>query len=379
MAARRQVNSRKLSMQVLEDRTPLAGNIIAGLFGTHLALNGDAADNQVEITEPAPNQIQVTGLGTTTVNGLPFQTFAAPLIEHVTVRTGAGDDSVYIKSLSLTDTANGNLRVSTGSDDDQIRMKGVSTTRSISLFTGDHNDDIHAVRSGTRGVWYTHTSDGHDVVKMEVVWADRMIANMFDGNDSISIEHARLARDLQINTHTENDHVRLQSVSAGDNVHVTLGQGTDSAYLQNVSAGIDVGLDAGSEDDRVTFYKVSAHNNIFATMGAGDDGLRMHTVKAANHIHVNLGSGDDRASIVQAKAHDVYVDAGAGNDRLRMDYVSAVSDLHARLGDGDDVLAISNSSAANPFFNGGPGFDILYDLPNAFDEVLNSANFELII
>ena len=379
MVARRQINTRKLSMQVLEERTPLAGNIIAGLFGTYLQLNGDAADNQVEITEPVPNQIQVTGLGTTTINGLPSQTFAAPLIEHVGLRTGPGHDSVYIKNLSLTDTPNGNLRVSTGSDDDQIKMKGVYTTRSIVLATGDHNDEIHAVHSGTRGVWYTHAGDGHDVVEMEVVSADTMQANMYDGNDSIGIKHARIARDLKINTHTDNDRVRLQKVGAGDNIYVTLGQGLDSAFLAQVSAGIDVGLDAGSENDHVTFYKVSARHDLFAKMGAGDDHLKMHTVKAGNHIHVNLSSGDDRASIFQAKAHDVYVDAGAGNDSLRMNYVSAVNDLHARLGDGNDVLAISNSSASNPFFNGGPGVDILYNLPNAFDEVLNSVNFELIL
>ena len=36
-------------------------------------------------------------------------------------------------------------------------------------------------------------------------------------------------------------------------------------------------------------------------------------------------------------------------------------------------------SALNPFFDGGPGFDTLYDLPNAFDEVLASVNFELVI
>ena len=55
------------------------------------------------------------------------------------------------------------------------------------------------------------------------------------------------------------------------------------------------------------------------------------------------------------------------------------NDLHVKMGMGDDVLRISNSTAVNPFFDGGPGDDTLYDLPNAFDEVLASVNFELVI
>ena len=64
---------------------------------------------------------------------------------------------------------------------------------------------------------------------------------------------------------------------------------------------------------------------------------------------------------------------------MNLDNINAVNDLHVKMGFGDEVLRISSSSALNPFFDGGPGFDTLYDLPNAFDEVLASVNFELVI
>ena len=83
--------------------------------------------------------------------------------------------------------------------------------------------------------------------------------------------------------------------------------------------------------------------------------------------------------VSRAKAHDVYFDTGADSDDLRMRGVSAVSDLHANLGDGDDVFRISYSSALNPHFDGGAGLDTIYNLPNAFDEVLASINFETVI
>ena len=76
---------------------------------------------------------------------------------------------------------------------------------------------------------------------------------------------------------------------------------------------------------------------------------------------------------------DFYASAADGQDKMELDNINAVNDLHVKMGMGDDVLKISNSAALNPIFDGGPGFDTLYDLPNAFDEVLASVNFELVI
>ena len=98
-----------------------------------------------------------------------------------------------------------------------------------------------------------------------------------------------------------------------------------------------------------------------------------------NHIIADTASGNDAAYIVQAKADDVYVDTGDGADKLWMSDVNAVGDLFAHLGAGDDDFSIENSGALTPFFHGGPGFDTIYDQPNAFDEVLASVDFELVI
>ena len=105
----------------------------------------------------------------------------------------------------------------------------------------------------------------------------------------------------------------------------------------------------------------------------------MNQVKALNHIIADTDLGDDQVYIMRARAHDVYVNTGDGADNLYMSDVNATSDLFAALGAGNDVFRISNSNAVNPFFDGGPGFDTIYDLPNAFDEVLASINFELVI
>jgi len=379
MSTKHQIKNRNLSLQALEDRNMLAGNMLASLVGTHLSVGGDALDNQVEIAEIAPNTIQVTGLGGTTINGAAFQVFAASLIEDVSVQAAEGNDQVIIRNLSLMDTPDGNLKVFTNSGNDRIFMDNVTTSESIELDTGEHNDLIRAVKSGTDGTWTTNSGNGHDYVSMDIVAAKDMVVDMLDGNDRVKIRNAKIGNDLSINTHTENDSVWIEKVVAGNNVLVRTDQGMDRVQMRWVSAGNDVGVDTGSESDSAFLNQVKARHDVFARTGDGDDLLVMNQVKALNHIIVDTDLGDDRVYIMRARAHDVYVNTGDGADNLYMSDVNATSDLFAALGAGNDVFRISNSNAVNPFFDGGPGFDTIYDLPNAFDEVLASINFELVI
>ena len=379
MASKNQKKNRNLSLQVLEDRNMFAGNVLANLAGTHLAISGDVLDNQVDIAEIAPNTIQVTGLAGTTVNGAPMQVFAASLIEDVTVQSGDGRDQIVIHDLSLTDTPNGNLKVFTSEQDDQVIMRRVTTSNSIEIDTGDHNDIVRAFQVGTGGMWTTRSGNGHDSVAMRTVAAKEMVADTMDGNDRLRIQDGKIRTNLSVNTDTENDTVRIEQVRVGNDLRIQTGQGMDRVRLRDISAGNDAGVETGSESDTAVFSRVKARHNVFANTGTGDDFLIMHRVKAMNHIDVFTDSGDDQVYIMQSKAHDVYVDSSDGHDNVYMSDVNSAGDLVARLGDGDDLFRISNSSAVNPFFDGGPGFDIIHDLPNAFDEVLASINFELVI
>ena len=284
---------RTLSLQSLEERNLFAGNVFAGLTGTQLSIGGDAADNQIEVTEISPNQIEVIGLSGTLVNGAPSQVFTASLIEDVVIRTGAGNDEVNVNNLSLTDTVAGNLKIFTSDGDDKIRLDKVQTTQSIELHSGAHNDSILATETGTRGKWYTNSGDGHDRVAMYRVTASDMAVDMLDGNDRLKVREAKIANNLTVKTHTENDMVRLDRVWAGNNVHVQTDQGVDTVVLRGVSAGHDVGVDSGTENDTVIFLCVKAQHDVFARLGSGDDRLSMTRVKAGNHIVGDTADGND--------------------------------------------------------------------------------------
>ena len=124
-------NKRKLTVQPLESRNVLAGNVIGGIVGNTLSLTGDVDHNQFIVEEIASNQFQVTGLSGTTINSAGSQIFTASQVDNVIINTLDGDDQVIVNNVSLTDSPLGNLQIRTSGGDDVVSISN-TTTRSPS-------------------------------------------------------------------------------------------------------------------------------------------------------------------------------------------------------------------------------------------------------
>lgn len=375
----RKANQRSLQLQSLESRNPLAGNIIGNLVGTTLALGGDAADNQLVVSEIAPNQIQVTGLSGTTINGAASQVFASNLIETVIVRTGDGHDHVKVENLSLTDTPNGFLGIFTSNGSDEVKLLNVNTTNQIRVDAGLDDDRVSARQTGTDGLFLINMDSGNDRVHLSWVKARDLKVETHDGVDRVGMYRAKALNDIAVDTGQDMDFIRLAALKTGRDIDVRSESGNDVISTYGLEANRDVIVGASSGDDSAWMYRTKAGRHVKVSMDSGNDRLSMRDTAAVDDFFVELGSGDDKARVKNAFAGNFYALAADGNDNMNLDNINAVNDLHVKMGFGDDVLRISNSSALNPFFDGGPGFDTLYDLPNAFDEVLASVNFELVI
>lgn len=375
----RKVNQRSLRLQPLESRNPLAGNIIGNLVGTTLALGGDAADNQLVVTEVAPNQIQVTGLTGTTINGAPSQLFTANLIESVVIRTAEGDDQVKVENLSLADTPNGYLGIFTSRGNDIVKLSNVTTTQQIRIDGGVENDRISARQTSTNGLFLVNGEHGDDHVRLSWVKAKDLKVETHGGVDRVSMYQAKALNDIAVNTGQDTDYIRLSRLKAGNDIEVRSEDGDDVLSTYAMKAGQDVIVKTSSGNDLAWMYRTQAGRNVVVAMDDGNDRLTMRDTMAVDDVFMELGIGDDKARVKNVNAGDFYAAAADGQDKMELDNINAANDLHVKMGMGDDVLRISNSTALNPFFDGGPGFDTLYDLPNAFDEVLASVNFELVI
>ncbi|MAI30257.1 MAG: hypothetical protein CMM07_01135 [Rhodopirellula sp.] len=375
----RKANQRSLRVQALESRNPLAGNIIGNLVGTTLALGGDAADNQLVVTEVAPNQIQVTGLTGTTINGAPSQLFASNLIESVIIRTAEGEDQVKVENLSLTDTSNGYLGIFTSRGNDTVKLLNVTTTQQIRVDAGSEDDRITARQTSTNGLFLVNGESGDDHVRLSWVKAKDLKVETHQGVDRVSMYRAKALNDIAVNTGEDTDYIRLSRLKAGNDIEIRSEDGDDVLSTNGMKAAQDVIVKTSSGDDLAWMYRTTAGRNVVVAMDDGNDRLTMRDTNAVDNLFMELGIGDDKARIKNANVGDFYASAADGEDKMELDNINAVNDLHVKMGMGDDVLKISNSAALNPIFDGGPGFDTLYDLPNAFDEVSDSVNFEVFL
>lgn len=85
-------NQRRFSIEALENRQLLAGDVQASLHGEGLFVRGDAEDNQIQIVQLANGNLRVQGLDGTTVNGQPsFDTSEAVSGVRVRMRQGGAD------------------------------------------------------------------------------------------------------------------------------------------------------------------------------------------------------------------------------------------------------------------------------------------------
>ena len=335
---------KSFTFESLEQKEVLAGNVVAALAGNQMTIDGDAYANEIEVVEIAPNQIQVTGLGGTTVNGAASGVFSGGLIEDVTIRLRGGDDVCLIRNVSLTDNAMGELEVRTHRGDDFVEMTGVETSQSIKVDTGQNNDVLQAFHTRTRGQYLTQTGHGNDVTVVEDFFAGFFEAGSWDGNDEIVLRKGETVTDARVRSGTQHDRVELVDMRVGVDLLVDTWDGFDQVNVKNVHVVADSIFDTGSESDR----------------------LHIEGLKNGNNLKIDMGNGADYLFSEDVEARNIYVDTGADNDKVTLIDNHATRDLHAYLGQGNDRFWIEGSSASTPLFDGGSGWDEFILRSNAF-------------
>ena len=511
MSTKKTDRYRQLSLQSLEERNLLAGNVFGYINGSTLNFVGDLQDNAMVFEEIAPNTVRAAGLAGTTINGLPSQHFTLSPIESISIYFGNGRNQVIVHNLSLTDTPDGSLSIGTSDLDDMIVLDRVATSDRVSIqsYGGDdqiiinqlETDDFYtSTRAGNDHVeifssrvneFELFAGDGFDQVRIDRLDVNddfRLFAN--DGGSDIQLDHLQVGQNLQVGATDGDDLVHINDTHTGNHLTVWTGNGDDHQEIHDSSSGGELGLSGGHDRDTLLARNCQAGTRFLVTMGDGDDQTiltditastislqtgtgndfismqRAETTSGMFYVHFNAGSdvleaeqlvaatdlivhgdgngdhhvtlrdvyanhdvrvrtwnGDDVIQMNQVKArHNVFahygeganilamseiragnrvtasgnggadvvhlelidtrylnVHTGAGNDLVTMQYINACNQLTVYLGDGDDVLQMSHSYTGLPILYGGPGTDTLYDLPNAFDEVLAASSFEVIL
>lgn len=298
-------------LEQLEDRTLLAGNVTAQFLGQHAFINGDRADNSVEVLIDGDNVV-LRGSDGTTING------------------SSNDFVLAANSSSLP----GSLVASLSSGNDTFVVNGVTVGRDL-LINGQAGDDLLVVSTTTVGrnlsIW---GAAGHDniVIDASRIGRDAGIAG-FGGDDDIVIRDTTIVDDLVVRGHSGHDVILLDGALVGDKSLLAGGSGADNILIQGTSQFFD----------RMRAFGGAGGDNIEATSGVVFDGLKRRSFSGFTADAGTIASRiTDPSTGAIAAAEAAVTDATAANTlSLSVDNAS----FSENAGNGAATLTVTRSAA----------------------------------
>jgi len=267
-----------LAFEVLENRRVLAGNVYVTIQDSILLVVGDAADNQVLISQDNAGQFVVTGQDTTTVNRSTDPFVVNGIASYVTVSMEAGNDQVVVNGINVRN----NFSFYGGFGNDRLEVNGLSAKH----FHGEGNpgDDVFDLNLNIRKSAYLYLGAGNDVVASENLNVGRNFKIYgHAGNDTISTERANVGRKLEFHLDTGNDNVLMSGeTSVGRFARFDLGEGNDFVGVLpaenggRAEFGEFISVDANAGNNALAFDRgVDANGRLRTELGTGTNQLQL--------------------------------------------------------------------------------------------------------
>lgn len=369
---------RRLSLETLERREVLAGNVTASVATNgQLTLTGNYQDNAVVVWQGGePGQVVVAGAkdyagGNTLVNG-SAEPVTLSGVTAIKTDFRDGRDRLLITNLNLpqrTDYVR-SLTADLGVGNDQVVLSGdTGSPRAFALNTGAAVPYGPVNLQGPAHVLGRGGNDTFSVVNASLGGVPNFVTAFDggDGNDTFYVDGS-LAKNNLVFTHIDMgqgadvvdlrranvDFLQLRAVP--DNA------GTIRVNLLNVkSRGVEMSL-SGASQATVTAEQVTAASIRLET-SLGNDRATLRNI-ISNKLSVYTDNGDDQVSIFDSVINDITGDNSA-------------TALFINLSGNNDALTLKNVTA-NPVasINGGEGIDRFVDEGGNSFGTLFIGNFE---
>lgn len=282
---RLQIQQAAESIQTLEDRTLLTGNVVASLSGSNLFVTGDAADNQLEVTV-INNQVVLRGLTNTNINGstalfvIAENTDTAP--GKITILTGAGNDTViFNRNVKVA----GNAFVDGGVGNDSLSVTGATFQQSISMYG----------RVGT---------------------------------DTISVQNATVDGILRLKGNEGDDLISVTNTTTNGGTNIVGGTGADGVSFNNVTANAWTRIATGAGDDDISILNSNINGFLRIKTRQGADVLQMDGNTVNGNVAINMGRNNDAVKLVNTNTFNgfFHVQAGDGHPIVQNGITSSTGD-----------------------------------------------------
>jgi hypothetical protein len=219
---------RKLAVESLEQRQLMAGDVTVAVTHGEVAITGDQAGNQIEITQNADNTIRIAGslLSGTTINGQPSVTLKNATFGNITIETGAGNDRVNIRDVAIQQLAGSQFRLGLGAGSDFATVNNVKFAAEL-VVAGDS-----LLARETLG-------DGRDTVRLQEVETGGSALLVLGGGDLdlATVDSSTIGRDLTINGLGGRDMVAVAATDIAARFNLNLGNGNDIAFVMSNNVG----------------------------------------------------------------------------------------------------------------------------------------------
>jgi hypothetical protein len=241
----------RLTLEPLENRQLLAGNISIETSDGNLVILGDAFSNRISIRQ--------TGLGQFTVTGNDGEQFRTP-------------GGLYQKTPVKVANVRGGLLVSLASGNDSVQIQGLGSSRSLGAFvtilTGPGKDEVVIREVQTGGLQYppqikvpTELNRQRAAIGNSAYWnattpgsitIDTGAGDRASDGDTVSLQSINVEGPTMINTGFGADQVKLNGMT-GRQAVINTSAGSDQVELaQQASVSFDtLNITMGDDNDYV--------------------------------------------------------------------------------------------------------------------------------
>ena len=339
--ARNQVQKRRLSVESLESRQLLTGNVALKVIGGNLFMTGDDANNSVTLAGTAtPGKYIVTGLASTKIDGKASETLTG-ITASVIVNLNGGNDTLEITKLKI----GGDLNVNMGSGNNKLDITTAGPVNSLQnsvggsvvVNSGSGNDVVIETSLSIGGSNVISTGGGLDKVELGDDPLDKLPGDPKPGKDCF--------------------------VKTGGDLVVNLGDGAGSFFDAD-------GLTLGGS-------LVAMHGS----GKLGTDGIEVENSTMSGVLKITNSGGGTYSVEGDSATQLLFIDTGNGNDVFNLvgDSAAAKNSFKVAqilLGGGDDTLNVKNTTVSTvAVFDGGSGTNHYHDNGGTSLANLQKTNF----
>lgn len=394
---------RRQFVETLEQRTLLAGNVLASQAGTVLTLEGDAYGNQIRVWSGyLPNEVVVQGENGTTVNGSYYPQRFRP-VDQAAAFMNSGNDTVKAIDLCLTaipvdGSAQASLGIDGGRGDDcilvqdsAVRARYGDTNGALLQLVGETTNSATAPTTGNDHIDVCDTSvsaeGGSTASANLLIFGEQNLGGQVTcGNDHIAVTNTCVTATDAIEANASIVQVvgDLNAATDGDS---TIGGGNDCIDVSCSTFKASGLLSFNTAFVQVIGDDTSTAGTGAATIGGGNDTISVDgsLVTAADGAPGNFAELDVFGDGATGDGATI----GGGNDTITQSYTRVAatglsSDAAAQtfgddaagaapspVGQGDDCITWDHmaveGTSANVQFHAGTGCDFAQVDDSTFD------------